>query len=161
MNRVYIPYRLACFALLLIWLAPDLWGQKTEYEYDAAGNRILRKVIHLRGDDTAEGGRTKSAVTEYDVPGEAMAVSYEDWLGERKVLIFPNPTQGMMRIEFQEYGDLKDVRLLLYDIQGRLLRQINNVEHSNTLDLSQYPAGMYILQMMEGNGKNEWKIVKE
>ena len=161
MNRVHIPYRLACFALLLTCLTPDLWGQKIEYAYDAAGNRILRKVISLRGDDTAEGGRSKSAVTDVGMPDEAMAVSYEDRLGERKVLIYPNPTQGWLRIEFQEYGELRGARMLLYDIQGRLLRQINHVEPSNILDLSQYPAGMYILQMIEGAGKNEWKIVKE
>jgi hypothetical protein len=86
---------------------------------------------------------------------------YEDLLGERKAVLYPNPTQGMIRIEFRGYDDMKNARLLLYDIQGKLLRQIRKVEPSNTFDLSSYPAGMYILQMIEGKAKSEWKIVKE
>ena len=151
------------FTILLLWLVSDLMAQKVEYEYDATGNRILRtKTINLsRG-----GGMTKSAVSNgqntENISDMALAeVRNEDLLGERKVVIYPNPTQGMIRIEFQGYGVVKDARLLLFNMQGKLLRQINKAEPSNTLDLSQYPAGMYILQMIEGKAKSEWKIIKE
>ena len=140
-------------------LSAKVWGQKVECQYDAAGNRILRtKTINL----TREGGKTKSGMSGSQNTTEIARAEekYEDLLGERKVLIYPNPTQGMIRIEFQGYL-IKDARLLLYDIQGKLLRQVNRVEPSNTLDLSQYPPGMYILEMIEGKAKSEWKIVKE
>ena len=146
---------------LMIWLVPELWGQQVEYVYDTAGNRTQRKIITMKSSSSPEGSMTKSAVANSDGQAKVEIQKYEDMLGERKVLIYPNPTQGMIRIEFQGYGDMKGVRMLLYDTQGKLLRQVNKVEPSGTLDLSLFPAGMYILQMMEGKAKSEWKIVKE
>ena len=164
--------KLIGFLFLMLWILPELRGQQVEYIYDAAGNRTTRQVVVLRksSEKSAEkSAASKSAVADKDKTDasqpEIQAAStpemYADLLGERKVLIYPNPTQGMIRIEFQEYGDMKDARMLLYDIKGKLLRQVNRVEPSNILDLSQYPAGMYILQMIEGKMKSEWKIIKE
>ena len=145
----------------MFWFLSEVSGQTVSYEYDAAGNRILRtKTINL----TRDGSKTKSAMSEQNTgttPEKIAEVRHEDLLGERKVVIYPNPTQGMIRVEFQGHDIMNDARLLLYDIQGKLLRQVNKVEPSNTLDLSQYPAGMYILQMIEGKAKSEWKIIKE
>ena len=147
--------------IIMIWLVPDLFGQ-VQYSYDNAGNRIS-KVIFLnssRGmqDDASDDNapRTRAEVSENDV-----FPRYEDRLGERNVVIYPNPTRGMLQIEFQGYGEMQDARLLLYNMQGSLLRQVNNVESSVTLDLSPYPAGMYILILMEGFERSEWRIIKQ
>ena len=165
-SKSYMPYGLTCLIIFFMTcLLPDVVGQTVAYEYDAAGNRILRtKTITLTREggsmlksSTGDGGQNTENATE-----QALAeVRYDDLLGERKVTIYPNPTQGMIRIEFQEYGEMKDARLLLYDVRGKLLRQVNKVNPSNTLDLSSYPVGMYVLQMIEGKTKSEWKIIKE
>jgi len=172
---------------LMMWFVPKIWGQKVEFIYDDAGNRKLRKVFTMKSStlpkDTGavSTSMTKSAVTggnenHSDVFATLVPENYEDMLGERKVTIYPNPTQGLIRIEFevsgltssrdaplktQNNGNLQDARLLLYDVQGKLLRQVNRVEQSNILDLSAYPAGTYILLMIEGKAKSEWKIIKE
>ena len=149
---------------LMTCIVPELWGQKVEYYYDAAGNRHLRKVISMNksavsGSEGESGyGKMDNGYSFGETPPPER---YEDMLGERKVLIYPNPTQGILRIDFQGYGNLKDARLLLYDIQGKPLQQVNKVDPSVILDLSLYPSGMYILRMLEGNAKSEWKIVKE
>ena len=158
------------FLFLMMWFVPCVLGQTPQtvsYEYDAAGNRILRsKIITMKSSSSStEGSKTKSAIADPNANTDVVASSeiqkYEDLLGERKVTIYPNPTQGLLRVDFHGYGDMKAARLLLFDMHGKLLRQMNKVDPSNTLDLSQYPAGMYILQMIEGNAKSEWKIVKE
>ena len=161
-----------CFltVFLMICLTPNVWSQKVEYQYDAAGNRKLRKVITLRGDDPGEGGKSKSAASDMQNTADAVSAAerYEDLLGERKIMIYPNPTQGIIRVEFQdsgfriqEAGEMKNARLLLYNALGKLLQQVNRVNATHTLDLSQYPAGVYILQIVEDKEKSEWKIVKE
>jgi len=152
------------FFFLITYLIPNVLGQHVEYVYDAAGNRTQRKVITLPKSSPKEGGMTKSSVTDPFQSSEAMATvseRYEDMLGERKIVIYPNPTQGLLRIEYQGGGDLKNARLLLYDMQGKLLLQFNKIEPSQMLDISLHPAGMYILQIVEGAAKSEWKIVKE
>ena len=153
------------FLFFITYLIPDVWGQQVEYIYDAAGNRTQRKIIIMKSSDSPEGNMTKSAVTDTNGQTEVAATPeiqrYDDMLGERKIVIYPNPTQGLLRIEYQGGGDLKNARLLLYDMQGKLLRQFNKVEPSQMLDLSPHPAGMYILQIIEGAAKSDWKIVKE
>ena len=162
-TKSYLTY----LTILMICLIPEVWGQTVSYEYDAAGNRKLRtKIINL-----TKSGMTKSATGDgqnsQTPPQTVLAETrHDDLLGERKVTIYPNPTKGLIRIEFQEYTlqevrSMENARLLLYNIQGKLLRQIVKVEPTNTLDLSTYPAGTYILQMIEGKAKSEWKIVKE
>lgn len=159
MKTVAVPF------LLMILGAYSLFGQNSpvRYTYDASGNRQLRtREINL---SPMSGRSSNSAVSshaeETRTEGVAAPEAYHDVLGERKVVIYPNPTQGLIRIEFRGYGEMKTARLLLYDVQGKLLRQANSVEPSSTLDLSSYPAGVYILQMIEGNAKSVWKIIKE
>ena len=148
---------------LMMWFVPVVWGQKVEYVYDAAGNRTQRKVITLQKTSKEDDEATSTATVPHYL-SDAIATApegFDDMLGERKIVIYPNPTQGLLRIECSGGGELKDARLLLYDMQGRLLRQIKMFESSQILDLSQYPEGVYILQIIEGVAKSEWKIVKE
>ena len=165
MRSSYISRAMKAIILffLMFWALPQAWAQEVEYVYDAAGNRTMRKIINLQPSSPQGGGGMGKSATDDSgkQPEDAAIQQYDDILGERKVTIYPNPTQGMIRIEFQGYEEMNDARLLLYDIQGKLLRQANKVEESNTLDLSPYPDGMYILQIIEGKAKSEWKIVKE
>ena len=162
-NMVYTMKTVILF-FLIMRVVPEAWGQtQAEFYYDAAGNRTQRKIITMPV-NAANSGMNKSATDNNgrtEVPASPETQKYEDMLGERKVVIYPNPTQGMLKIEFQGYGDLKNARLLLYDIQGRLLQQAVGPAPTHTLDLSPFPAGMYILQMTDGTAKSEWKIVKE
>jgi len=138
---------------LMFWLVLDVFGQQqVEYIYDSAGNRTQRNVITIT---------TRSTLTESEQFDFSEIQKYEDFLGDRKVVIYPNPTRGILQIEFQGYGFMYDARLLLYNMQGRLLLQENNVEQSSTLDLTPYPSGIYILHLIEGVSRKEWKIIKE
>ena len=144
--------------LIIMWFAPDVFGQ-VQYEYDAAGNRTSRTIILTSPRNSSsedDDPQTRSLMPDdYEMP------KYEDRLGERNVVIYPNPTRGLLQIEFQGYGEMQDARLLLYNLQGSLLRQVNNVELSVSLDLSPYPPGMYILILIEGTSRSEWRIIKQ
>ena len=135
------------------------FAQNVEFYYDAAGNRKQRKVLFLKTEAFEETGNNNNTAGS-EVTSAPELRSYDDIVGERKIVIYPNPTRGMIQIDFQEGDEIKNARLLLYDMQGRLLQHVN-AEQSNTLDLTQYPAGMYIMQMIESDARNEWKIVKE
>ena len=152
---------------ILLLLAPEVFGQAVAFGYDAAGNRTSR-VIDLSPQNSSQSSSFEDIDSFYDdnLPQTRSTVReetprYEDKLGERNVIIYPNPTRGMIRIEFQGYGEMDNARLLLYNIQGNLLLQENNVESSATLDLSSYPAGMYILILIEGSARSEWRIIKQ
>jgi len=128
-------------------------GQAIKYDYDASGNRIKReKVIALKSAELNE---------EDEDDYEDAEDFYEDFFGERKVVIYPNPTKGVLRVDFQNYGNTDDMQLIIYDMQGKLLQQIINVSIQTILDLTSYPTGVYLLLLIEGDEKSQWKIVKE
>jgi hypothetical protein len=66
-----------------------------------------------------------------------------------KVLIYPNPTSGILNIEGAE-GLIE-----IYDLYGRLVTSTQ----ANTLDISQASAGIYLVQIINGQGSGYSQMV--
>ncbi len=119
-----------------------------EFTYDNSGNREIRTVISL-----------KSATIGESEDGEEYIRPLEDQVGLQKIRIYPNPTKGLLIIDFSSYAG-QDATVQLFDRQGRII-----IEHalslSNEIDLSAYPSGLYIMVIWVGQDKKEWKIIKE
>lgn len=141
----------------LLWLlfalaatAPGLSTAQTKvyFQYDASGNRKLR---------TIELSQTQSMASK-SMKQEAEELTTE--LGEQEIRIYPNPTQGLLRIDIPNLGD-ESMTLDVFDSQGRLLIRQDAAAIGNQLDLSAYPPGMYLLLIRTADDKQEWKIIKE
>ncbi len=58
--------------------------------------------------------------------------------------IFPNPTEGMVTVDFSE---VQTGKLLVTDITGKvILDRLVNAEKSLTLDLSANRSGLYVIK---------------
>lgn len=70
-----------------------------------------------------------------------------------KVLVYPNPTEDYVIIEFDD-SSLTSVVVRLSDIQGReLVNQSFTVSGSHLFtDFSDYPSGTYILSLLDSEG---------
>lgn len=68
--------------------------------------------------------------------------------------IFPNPTSGIINIS----GLTQPAEVKLYSIQGKLLKTVNQVIRS--VDISNLPPGIYILQLRSGNTQKTERIIK-
>lgn len=76
---------------------------------------------------------------------------------ENTIAIYPNPTSGLVYVEGLDKGD----ELLLYTATGQLLQSANVVEGKNTLDLSKYAVGVYLIQVNKLDGSVHYeRIVK-
>ena len=63
-----------------------------EFTYDGSGNRVTRAIIPL-----------KSATIKPDSLDAKQAIKpLEDQIGLQKTRIYPNPTKGMLRVDFPE-----------------------------------------------------------
>lgn len=64
--------------------------------------------------------------------------------------IYPNPSSGRFTVEL--LGDLSELTSLItiYDLTGRLVREWNVSENPVTLDLSDQPAGAYLVHIRTG-----------
>jgi Putative metal-binding motif/Secretion system C-terminal sorting domain/Fibronectin type III domain/SprB repeat len=78
---------------------------------------------------------------------------------QNDVKLYPNPTQNTITIESLEIGH---TTCLLYDLTYRQLEQWHVEEDKQVLDLSNYPAGVYLLRIELINGS--WitrKVMRE
>ena len=139
--------------ILSFFAVNTLWGEEIRFEYDASGNRIKREVITLR------------SATVKEMPGEEEVDEtpqvFTDVLAQSTVNIYPNPTKGLLRVEISGDGENNPVSLQVYDMSGKVLVQESNVVSSTAIDLSDKPAGIYILRLTGDKEKKEWKIIKE
>ncbi|MBP9794110.1 MAG: T9SS type A sorting domain-containing protein, partial [Flavobacterium sp.] len=72
--------------------------------------------------------------------------------------IYPNPTSGILNIDSKI--DLKSVAI--YDVQLRLVNQIDHPYKNLTVDLSSFSSGCYFLKILSSEGvMSTKKIVKE
>jgi hypothetical protein len=134
---------------IIIVLISSAWcsAQTTVYyQYDDAGNRIHRGIIPLQSARPDSSNQKKV---------------FEDDLGNKKVLIYPNPTHGQLQIELQGFDKEIKTNLFLYNLSGTLLTSKSITNSSEIIDLSTNPVGMYILKIVWGDKTSEWKIIKE
>ncbi len=77
--------------------------------------------------------------------------------------IMPNPSKGMLTLRFQ--SDAVPTVIRVTDLQGKGIYQENlstfDGNYDNTIDLSRYPKGMYILLIEQGNKRHTEKLIFE
>lgn len=72
------------------------------------------------------------------------------------VAVYPNPVKDQLTI--QQIGTIKNNIILLTDLQGRVLQTIQLNSAQQTIDMTKYAAGMYLLKQEDGTTQ---KIIKE
>lgn len=144
-------------------------AQTIMYYYDEAGNRTERMIVYQsfrsatasQEKDTITPGIQELQTNGEQTPGGNENNRYEDNLLSKKVLIYPNPTQGQLAIEIQNYtaGTAGDVSI--YTANGVLL-QAKEITGSNiSLDIGSQPDGMYLLKIKIDDKVSSWKVLKK
>lgn len=86
------------------------------------------------------------------------AISYL-LIPELEIKVFPNPTQAFVTIKFNELPENTD--FLLYDLNGRVLKQAEIYSSETILNLHEYASGSYILKLVQNkNSIQNFKLVK-
>ena len=144
-NHVAIK-RLSALFILFAAVILQCNSQTISYDYDYAGNRISRKVVPLP--QNIKGQPTDSVIVE-------------DMLGERNILVYPNPTRGSLGVEITGGEWDEDIRLILYNGQGVMLYHASAQQGINPVDMTACPKGWYILRVQDGEKRKEFKVIKE
>lgn len=116
--------------------------KKVMYAYDAAGNRIKKEILF-------EQSQSKSQI-----------VAYSDMLDEKEIKIYPNPTEGELRVEI--FNELKKTEgiVTVHGNNGAMIYTTPIINGSASLDISSCPNGLYILHVKIGDSVSSWKIIK-
>ena len=86
---------------------------------------------------------------------------YQDSLASTRITIYPNPTEGDLRIDIAGVTDFESSSLMLYDMAGKVVCNITELSESNELDITSYANGMYIMVIKIKEESTTWKIIKK
>ena len=74
------------------------------------------------------------------------------------ITVFPYPTASSVKIDLRQ-NIASDINV--YNANGQLLSQQNTNQQLVDLDLSQFPAGLYLVQVVNGRQNTMLKVVKK
>lgn len=121
----------------------QLWGDSITHSYAAKGKYRVCAMAYF--------ACTEVTVCDSLVAGE---ISLEEQ-SLTEVAIYPNPTNSLLYLEnLPKHSSVK-----LYNLNGKLLLQEAFKEQKASLDLSQLSKGVYLLELQNNNGENNFRKV--
>lgn len=128
------------------------------YNYDAAGNTTDRSIVL---------SVSKNALASYDgSTGEELTDTletkqeyYEDVFATHTVHIYPNPTQGQLKVEIPDLEPSQRTSIKVYTAQGNIV--YSSQQTGESIDLINQANGLYLLEIDLNGEKRTWRIIKE
>ena len=137
----------------------------------AVGNASIGEVldIHMEEGNTREilpivlGYKVVENVTyEFCCPENFAIGGENEIIKNNNLAVFPNPTDGLTQLRFSNF-ETADLEIIVTDVASQVLynrsvKEFNGVFHES-FDLTDYPAGMYFIQVVQGNQSWTEKVV--
>lgn len=143
MKRIIIAMALLAIAGLSVAQNP----LPIEISYDAAGNRIMRKVLQISM--MSKGGNHTDSTY------------YIDQMQSVQMVVYPNPTQGKIYVELPKMEESVPNMFRLYDNQGKLIYESVVLGNTLEIDISLYPTGCYMVELYVNGERTTWKLIKQ
>ncbi|WP_264525671.1 T9SS type A sorting domain-containing protein [Flavobacterium sp. N502536] len=132
--------------------------QKITFNYDAAGNQIIRELCLS--------GCSQSAKKVEDVK-EIEALTEDDLLKfspEDVISYYPNPVKEELFLQWQLGEENYVTSVQVYNMVGQILQTYQGNERMNSLNIpfQNYPGGVYlVLLSYKDGGEKSIKIIKQ
>ena len=139
------------FHLIMLLLCNNMTAQTTgqvSFSYDLDGNMEHRLVIIV-----------PSQVKSHNNPKDT--VQMVDLLGEQKLIIYPNPTKGIFQVSINTLDIKANNYFILYSLTGSQLMNQHISDCITSIDISNYPAGAYLMNIILGDKVSKWKVIKQ
>ena len=148
MKKILLKTTLVFIGLTFI-IQTNFSQNKVTYAYDAAGNRTNRTIV-MQSKSMAQPAEQRE-----NIPGLSEIVA------GISVNIYPNPTEGKIRVDIKNLPDGETANLNLYNVSGHLIVSKKNVASSTEINIHGHHKGVYILKVIAGKQQKEWKIIKK
>lgn len=153
------------------------WLISYEEQLFKPDGRIVYHIVELSERASGELRPKEKQTWQYDEDDDITYLNTEEWINNKwrikkraiyyyntllsnqllnhdlDYVLYPNPTTDVINIT----GLSQPVAIELYSIHGRLLKSINQVE--NSIDISDLPAGVYILNLTLWNKATKRNII--
>lgn len=143
--------------ILAIFYIENSYAQTTiYYQYDLAGNRVLRTISLSKSTQSVSIDTVHQTQTVSENPKV-----YTDSIDNKKILIYPNPTKGNITIDIEGYQQDAYSFICVFNLSGNMLKSEPITSSSSEIDLSYYPAGLYIIEIKLVGKTSVWKVIKD
>lgn len=79
---------------------------------------------------------------------------------DNSIDVYPNPTTGLLNISFENISESDVCNVEIYDALGRLLSsEMVNASGNHTMDISEYPEGLYVVRISSSTFVSNKKIM--
>ena len=120
------------------------------YSDDGAGNCVKREIV-------MPGPKAMAKQQTFAADGQAFA----DMLRDHTVKIYPNPTEGGLQVSISGLTGTDKCSLEVYTSQGAQVLTENARTGHVDINISNQPAGVYLLRITINNHSTTWKIIKK
>jgi type IX secretion system substrate protein len=128
--------------------------EKVEYGYDLSGNRVLRHIIPLSMHESVQ----PDSLAED--PDNAKLFDFAEMIDDCRITIFPNPTNGILKVVLDSKNEHPEANLFLHTVAGTKVLSRSNIREETELDISDRENGAYILTVVIKGRNKSWKILK-
>lgn len=120
---------------------------------DSSGNANNGTLTNFALTGTASNWKSGSAI----ITGNTCAtLGNSDFDNETRITIYPNPSTRIFNIVSQQ-----NISVEIYDLLGKLVYSQSLVSGTNSIDISNFNAGVYLLKATDANGNTEThKLIK-
>jgi Secretion system C-terminal sorting domain len=129
--------------------------QKLSFDYDAAGNQIVRQWCTSCHSKTGETPKELKDITENDL---------QKFYPNDVISYYPNPVKEQLYVKWQLIDNNTVSSIQLYNLNGQLLKEFKGMNGKNdfSISFSNYPQNIYSLNLVYTNGEQKSiKIIKE
>ncbi len=167
-------------AINLTWTASanatsyDIYRNGNLYAANVTGTSFLNTYLIVAGTtytyyvvaknsvgtlNNSNGNRTVTAISC------SARMGYDtDLIQAREISLFPNPAQNEFNIKIQNVLN-EEINIAIYDTTGKLLQNISSLSEENnfqkTVDISQYPEGIYFIKTTIKNQEFTKQLIKK
>lgn len=132
------------------------------FTYDDAGNMIAKTISLGTTLKSSSPSSTEEAARTTPMSDSDNEMINDATFDSKLIRIFPNPTKGIIKIELPQPGDDDSYfQISVYDPGGRQVFKKDRESTISIIDLSSGSAGVYTLQIKNGNISSVWKIIKQ
>jgi len=142
-KTIYLLIVLSVFAFATVSIS-----QTVVFSYDETGNRKSREITNLRSNFI-------KSTSEELIDG---ALIYNE---ESSIVISPNPTHGEFTISMYGFSLSSKTEMSLYNSIGVLVWKEEYFKLHKVVDMDDCEDGLYFLNIINGETREIWKIIKE
>lgn len=135
--------------VILFFVNSSIFSQKIRFEYDAAGNQILRKWCpSCLSRDSNEVFKEISNLDDSDL---------KKFFPEDVISYYPNPVKEELYIKWDLINNNAVSKIEIYSFSGQLVSSIGSLEkeESKMISFQDYPVGSFLVLLHYTNGEQK------